>query len=310
MDSAGRRRPKWSLSVPAGERAITPTSGGGLRARNTAFLVFLAILPIAYAAFVVALLLGTVTFDPDSLLDPLEVPELRRAAYLSLATSLGAVFASLVVAIPAGYVLSRLRFPGRSLIDVIVDLPIVLPPLVVGICLLIFFRSQFGIWIEEDLLVRIHNRLYDWFGIRVPMHYRQFTYGVPGIVLAQFTVSCAFAVRTMKAGFDASPSRPGDVARTLGASRMRAFWTVELPMVRGSILAAAILAWSRALGEFGPILFFVGATPNRTLVLSTAIFLEMSVGNLELALALSAWLIGIAAVTLLGLRLPGGLLNL
>lgn len=272
--------------MPAGENAITPTSGGGLRARNTAFLVLLAILPIAYAAFVVALLLGTVTFAPDRLLDPLEVPELRRAAFLSLATSLGAVFASLVVAIPGGYVLSRLRFPGRSLIDVIVDLPIVLPPLVVGICLLIFFRNALGVWIETHVL--------------------RFTYAVAGIVLAQFTVSCAFAVRTMKAGFDASPSRPGDVARTLGASRMRAFWTVELPMVRGSILAAAILAWSRALGEFGPILVFVGTVRNRTEVLSTSIFLEMSVGNLELALALSAWLAGIGAVTLLGLRLLGG----
>ncbi len=204
------------------------------------------------------------------------------------------------------HALSRLRFPGRSLIDVIVDLPIVLPPLVVGICLLIFFRSRFGIWIEEDLLAGLHHRLNDWFGIRVPLHYRQFTYGVPGIVLAQFTVSCAFAVRTMKAGFDAAPSRPADVARTLGASRWRAFWTVELPMVRGSILAAAILAWSRALGEFGPILVFVGTTRNRTEVLSTAIFLEMSVGDLELALALSAWLAGIGAVTLLGLRLLTG----
>ena len=91
---------------------------------------------------------------------------------------------------------------------------------------------------------------------------------------------------------------------------MRAFWTVELPMVRGSILAAAILAWSRALGEFGPILVFVGTTRNRTEVLSTAIFLEMSVGHLELALALSAWLAGIGAVTLLGLRLLGGRFSL
>ena len=77
-------------------------------------------------------------------------------------------------------------------------------------------------------------------------------------------------------------------------------------MVRGSMLAAAILAWSRALGEFGPILIFVGTVRNRTEVLSTSIFLEMSVGNLDLAMALSAWLAGIGAITLLGMRFLGG----
>ncbi|HEY1190531.1 MAG TPA: ABC transporter permease subunit, partial [Gemmata sp.] len=100
-------------------------------------------------------------------------------------------------------------------------------------------------------------------------------------------------------------------ARTRGCGRGQAFWRVALPEARRGVLTAFTLAWARALGEFGPILVFCGATRMRTEVLSTSVFLELSVGNLEAALAVSLLMIAVAVAVLVvtrafGLRGPGG----
>jgi molybdate transport system permease protein len=122
------------------------------------------------------------------------------------------------------------------------------------------------------------------------------------VVLAQFTVSAAFAVRTMRVTFDQISPRTEDIARTLGCSRRQAFWYVTLPEARRGVLAAFTLAWARALGEFGPILVFCGATRMRTEVLSTSVFLELSIGNLEAALAVSLLMIAVAVAVLVVMR--------
>ena len=131
------------------------------------------------------------------------------------------------------------------------------------------------------------------------------TYAVPAVVVAQFAVTAAFAVRTMRVTFDGIDPRTEDVARSLGCSRAGAFWRVTLPEARRGVLTAFTLAWARALGEFGPILVFAGATRMRTEVLSTSVFLELSVGNLEAALAVSLLMIAVAAVVLAVTRLFG-----
>jgi molybdate transport system permease protein len=125
------------------------------------------------------------------------------------------------------------------------------------------------------------------------------------VILAQFAVACAFAVRTMRVTFDQIDPRTEDVARALGCTRAKAFWLVTLPEARRGVLTAFTLAWARALGEFGPILVFAGATRMRTEVLSTSVFLELSVGNLESALAVSFLMIAVAAAVLVVTRLFG-----
>ncbi|MEI7686670.1 MAG: ABC transporter permease subunit, partial [Planctomycetota bacterium] len=170
------------------------------------------------------------------------------------------------------------------------DIPIVLPPLVIGLSLLILFHTRPGIWFQENI----------W-----PMSYH-----IPSVILAQFAVAAAFAVRTMKVTFDQINPRAEDVALTLGCSRSQAFWLVLLPEARRGLLTAATLAWARSLGEFGPILIFSGATRFRTEVLSTTVFLELSIGNLEAALAVSLLMIVVAVLVLvitrtLGLRGTG-----
>jgi molybdate transport system permease protein len=132
------------------------------------------------------------------------------------------------------------------------------------------------------------------------------TYAIPAVILAQFAVACAFAVRTMRVTFDQISPRREQVARTLGCTRGQAFWRVVLPEARGGMVTAATVAWARALGEFGPILVFAGATRMKTEVLSTTIFLELSVGNLEAAVAVSLLMVLAAVLVLVVLRWVGG----
>jgi molybdate transport system permease protein len=202
--------------------------------------------------------------------------DLRYAMRLSLITSTISALLSLIVGLPVGYALSRFRFRGRIIVDTLVDLPIVLPPLVIGVSLLVFFQTAIGRAIENA-------------GFR-------FVYTPQGIVLAQFTVVSAYAVRTIKIAFDGIDPRLERVARTLGWSRLQAFFRVTLPMARNGILAAGVMAWSHAIGLFAPLMIFAGTTRRKTEVLATSIYLELSIGRIETALAITLLLVVFAMV--------------
>ena len=250
------------------------------------FLLGLGILSGVYVMLIVAMLVADLAFTtPGHLLAALRSPEIRFSIRLSLITCTLTTLLSLWIAVPIGYLMSRFNFPGKKLVDAILDIPIVLPPLVIGLSLLILFQTPVGKAIERI----------------VP-----FTYSVGGVVLAQFAVACAFAVRTMLVTFDQINPRREQVALTLGCNRAQAFWRVALPEARRGVLTAATLAWARALGEFGPILIFAGATRMRTEVLPTTVFLELSVGNIEAAVAVSLLMI-LAAMTVLTLARTFGL---
>lgn len=199
---------------------------------------------------------------------------IRYSIWLSLISCTITAILSVWVAVPIGYLLSRYNFFGKNLLDAILDIPIVLPPLVVGLSLLILFQ-------------------YLPAGLREAVVYQ-----IPAVILAQFVVACAFAVRTMRATFDQIDYRPEQVALTLGCNRRQAFLWITLPETGPGLLTAATLAWARSLGEFGPLLVFAGATRGKTEVLSTTVFLELSVGNLQAAVAVSLIMI-LAAVTVL-----------
>lgn len=218
-------------------------------------------------------------------------PEIQGALKLTLLSCSLAAIMSVWIGTPMGYLLARYRFPGRWLIDTLVDIPIVLPPLVLGLSLLILFHLRLGNWTLER-----------WF--KNDLHF-PVSYGWPAVVLAQFTVACAFAIRTMRVTFEQISPRPEQVARTLGCTRGQAFMLIALPQASRGIIAALTISWARALGEFGPILVFAGATRMRTEVLSTSVFLEMSIGNLDAAVAVSLLMVALAAGVLLVLRALG-----
>ena len=161
----------------------------------------------------------------------------------------------------------------------------------IGLSLLILFQVKLGGATIDDFF---KHRL----GIAV-------TYAIPSVILAQFAVAAAFAVRTMRVTFDQINPRSEQVALTLGCTRSQAFWMVALPEARRGILTAGTLAWARSLGEFGPILIFSGATRMKTEVLSTSVFLELSVGHIEAAVAVSLLMIAAAIVVLMVVRFLG-----
>jgi molybdate transport system permease protein len=259
----------------------TPTSAG-----DRVFYVCLGLLGGAYVVLIVLMIFADCLYTtPQHVADALAKDEIRFSIALSLLSCSMAALLSLWVAIPLGYLLSRTRFPGRGIVDTLLDVPIVLPPLVIGLSLLILFHTEPGRWFEEHVL--------------------SVTYRTPSVILAQFAVAAAFAVRTMRVTFDQISPRAEEVALTLGCTRSQAFWRVLLPSARRGILTAGTLAWARSLGEFGPILLFSGATRFRTEVLPTTVFLELSIGNLEAALAVSLLMIGVAVLVLVLMRAFG-----
>ena len=218
---------------------------------------------------------------PNPLVRALRSRDIQFSIMLSLISCTITTLLSIWVAVPIGYIMSRFEFRGKPLIDTLLDIPIVLPPLVVGLSLLILFRYAPD-WLSDSVV-------YKW----------------PAVVLAQFMVACAFAVRTMRVTFDQIPHRYEQVALTLGCNRQQAFWRVIMPQAKGGLLAAATLAWARALGEFGPILVFAGATRQKTEVLPTSAFLELQAGRTEGMLAVSLIMIGAAVIVFLIARTLG-----
>ena len=254
-----------------------------LRALDIGFYAVFAVISATYVLLIL-LLLGAdaLSTSPHEFFRALAKPEIQYSIMLTMATCTISAIASMWVAIPVGYLLSRHKFPGRNFVDAILDVPIVLPPLVIGLSLLILFQF-WPFSLASGAVV----------------------YQIPAVILAQFTVACAFAVRTMRATFDQIDPRREQVALTLGASRLMAFMLVVLPEAWRGMLTAVTLAWARALGEFGPLLIFAGTTRMKTEVLSTSVFLELTIGDLEAAIAVSLIMVLAAVVVLVIARLWG-----
>lgn len=246
-----------------------------------------------YILLLVALLTADVASTSWSdITAALTKPEILFAVRMTLISCTLAAVLSLWVAVPLGYLLERFSFRGRGLIDAVLDIPVVLPPLVLGLSLLILFHLPIA---GTTLEATVQKTL----GIQV-------TYAPLAVVLAQFVVSAAFAIHSMRLTFLRIDPRPEAIAMTLGCRRSQAFWKVAFPQAWRGAIAAFSIAWARALGEFGPILVFAGATRMKTEVLSTTVFLELSVGRLEAAVAVSLLMVTAAVVVLGIVRLAGG----
>jgi molybdate transport system permease protein len=280
--------PPASIAPSPSRPAVTQHRAGS----DVPFFTVMAGLGGSYVALILAMLLADIAFtSPRHFSAALAKPEIQYAVRLTLISCSISALLSIWVATPLGYLLSRFSFRGRWLVDTAIDIPVVLPPLVIGLSLLILFHLP----VAGDSL---ENRLQRHLGLRV-------TYAEPAVVLAQFAVACAFSVQTMRVTFDQIDTRAEQVALTLGCRRSQAFLQIALPQAWRGIVAALTIAWARSLGEFGPILVFAGATRMRTEVLSTTVFLELSVGQLEAAVAVSLLMV-LAAMAVLGVvRLLG-----
>lgn len=249
------------------------------------FIEVLAVVAIAYVGLLLAMVLANVTLvasDSSSAWGTLARPEIQQAILLSLGTSLLSAVLSVWIGTGIAYLVSREKFPCQRLVDFLMDLPIFLPPLVIGISLLILFRRTPLAALDSILGIAFY---------------------VPAIVLAQTVVGVAFVYRTMKATFDTMSTRQERIAQSLGCSRFGAFSKITLPQSRQGLVSAAAIAWARSFGEFGPVLVFAGSIRGRTEVMPVSIYLELNSGNLSGAVMIALMMIVIAAVVLLVARL-------
>jgi molybdate transport system permease protein len=203
--------------------------------------------------------------SPQALYRSLCSAEIRFALCLSFGASVMAVLLAMLVAVPAAYSLARYEFPAKGLVDTLIDLPIVLPPLVAGVGLLILLGPMLGNGLAK-------------LGLR-------FVFTPLGVVMAEFFVATPFAIRSLRATFEGIDPRYEFVAQTLGLSQTEAFREVTLRMARGGLMASAVMSWSRAIGEFGATVMLAGATRFRTETLPAAVFLNMSAAEMDAALA-------------------------
>ena len=212
-------------------------------------------------------------------------PEARTALRLSLVCSLWATAISIAVGLPLAWVLARVPFPGRRLVRALALVPLVLPPVVGGVALLLAFGRR-GI---------VGRYLDDWLGVTLP-------FTTAGAAIAEAFVAMPFLVITAEAAFRSADQRYEHAARTLGANRWTVFRRVTLPLTWPALAAGAVLAWARALGEFGATITFAGNTPGRTTTIPLQVYLLLESGRLEGAIALSLVLLAVSVVVLAALR--------
>ena len=251
------------------------------------YYLCLSLLGGSYVVLIVAMVGADLFFTTsESFFSTLREPDTRYAINLTLISCSVTAILSLWVGVPMGYLLARTQFWGKTIVDTILDIPIILPPLILGLSLLILFnQTQIGVWFQEHLF--------------------RVQFEIPAVILAQFSVSAAFAVRTMRITFEQTSPRTEQVALTLGCTRSQAFWRVVLPEAWRGVMTAGTLAWARSLGEFGPILIFAGATPMRTEVLSTTVWLRFNSADLPGAVAVSIFMILVGVAVLILARLLG-----
>ncbi len=213
----------------------------------------------------------------------LREPSVHSAIRLSLITSAVSTALVVVLGTPLAYLLARRRFRGRWLVELFVDLPIVLPPMVAGIALLLAFGTQ-G-WLGS-LLADL--------GIRLP-------FTTVAVVMAQAFVATPLYVRAARVGFAGVDHSIIEAAIIDGADELQRFRFVFLPSAEKALFTGVVLAWARALGEFGATIFFAGNLPGRTQTMPLAIFIGFE-SNLGAAVALSVILMLASAAVLLVLR--------
>jgi molybdate transport system permease protein len=258
------------------------TRRGPAVGRAPALLLVPALVAVVFLALpMVALLVSTPWSDFFS---QLTEPAILDALRLSLETSTLALVLVFLVGVPLSWVLARVDFPGRTIVRALVIVPLVLPPVVAGVALL----SAFG---RRGL---VGGPVFDAFGVSLP-------FTTAAVVVAHAFVSLPFFVLAVEGALRATNQEYDVVAATLGASRWTTFRRVSLPLAGPGLLAGVVLAWARALGEFGATITFAGNYPGTTRTMPNAIYVALQ-DDPEAAIVLSVILMIVCVGVLALLR--------
>lgn len=264
--------------------AVEQPDLGPRRIPQRAPKILVALAVLGSAVFLLPLLAMAIRAPWSSALETIKLPEVRTAIRLSLVCSLAATALSLVFGLPLAWIQARITFPGRSLLRAVTTLPVVLPPVVGGMALLLALGRNgiAGRW------------LFEWFGIRVP-------FTTVGTIIAETFVSMPFLILSMEGAFAGADRRIEEAAATLGASKWKVLTQITLPNLRPALVAAAVLCWARALGEFGATITFAGNFPGRTQTIPLAVYQALET-NPDQATLLGLVMVAISLSILIALR--------
>ena len=247
--------------------------------------MLVALLAGSFVLFLGIPLVALLFREPPALVwEALLQPDILQALQLSLVTTTISTALAFCFGLPVAYILARRRFPGRGLLETLVTLPTVLPPVVAGVALLLTFGR-----------VGLLGRYLDSFGITIP-------FTTVAVVLAQVFVAAPFFVNSAKAGLEQMDSRYELAAYTLRASPFYTFRHVVVPLIRPALFSGIGLSWTRALGEFGATITFAGNMPGITQTMPIAVYIA-SQNDIDQAIALSVLLLAISFALLILLRL-------
>ena len=225
--------------------------------------------------------------DPARLVGRLGDPVVLQALWLSLVTSTAAAAAVVLLGLPVAYVLATSSFRGKRAVEVLVDLPMVLPPTVSGLALLLAF-GRMGL--AGSTLAAV--------GVSIP-------FTTLAVVIAQTFMAAPFFINSARAGFDSVDRRFLDAAATLRAPKALVFVRVLVPLSLPALLAGLGMSWARALGEFGATITFAGNLPGRTQTMPLGVYVALQ-QDLELSITLSIILVVVSLLLLVGIRLLPG----
>ncbi len=250
------------------------------------FSPVLVVLAAVCAVFFLLPLVGLAARAPwTSALGLLGDRDVESALRLSLVCSLASTALAVLLGVPLAWVLARMRFPGRSLLRGVTTLPMVLPPVVGGVALLLAFGRR-GL---------VGQPVAAAFGVGLP-------FTTAGVVVAETFVAMPFLIITVEASLRSMDQRFEEAARTLGAGRWTVFRRVTVPLIGPSLAAGAVLAWSRALGEFGATITFAGNFPGTTQTAPLAIYIDLESQQLPSAVILSLLMVVVSLAVLVALR--------
>lgn len=242
------------------------------------FILLLALVVIFIMANLLMIFIEGIPHIKEAILSK----EVQFSMKMSITTATISTIIVMFFAIPSGYILERRDFTGKRLMSMVLEIPLSLPYLVLGVCLLTLFASDFGKTLRKLGFPVVFNR--------------------NGIVLAQLLVNLPFAISMVRNTINEIDPKLEFIARKLGASNWYVFYSIVLSMSKQSLLSIGLVSWSRAMGEFGATLMLVGVTRMKTETLPGSIYLNISTGNNELAMATAILLLIIALLVQIASR--------
>jgi len=259
------------LFKPVSYRYILATIGAAVLVASVTLYLALPVLALFFRT------------TPELFLSSLSDPGVKSALYLSLFTSLISLSIVVIVGTPFAYIHCRNRYPGKVIVDTLIDLPLVLPPAVAGLALLVLYGR-----------VGLIGRYLNMFGITL-------AFTTVAVIMAQIFVASPFYLRQAKSLFEQLDPAYEQTARTLGASPARVFATITIPLTTGGLVSGAVMTFGRALGEFGATIMFAGNLPGVTQTMPLAVYVGLE-GNFNIGVTISILLVLISFAIMIAVR--------